>query len=152
MAKSSHKGQFMPKNPEKVFGSKNIIYRSSWEFTLMRYLDSRPEVVAWSSEGVSIPYRNPLTGRHTVYIPDFLVIYQDKSGKNKVEMIEVKPAKEVPGLLNESKKLTKKDMMAQALNMAKWQAAMAFCKKRGIHFRIMTEMELFPTTSRGKKR
>lgn len=150
MAKSSHKGQFLPKNPDKVFGNKNITYRSSWEFALMRYLDQHPNVVAWCSEGVTIPYRNPLTGRHTVYIPDFIIVYQDDKGNSRAEMIEVKPAKEVPGMLNE-KKISKKDRLAQALNAAKWQAAVAFCKKRGITFRVMTELDMFPTGKKKKR-
>lgn len=148
MAKFSHKGQYVPKNPEKVFGSKNITYRSSWEFSVMRYLDNHPSVIAWSSESISIPYRNPLTGRHTVYIPDFMVVFQDKNGQQQAQMIEVKPAKEVPGMLNE--KVSTKDRMAQVLNAAKWQAAAAFCKKRGITFRILTERDLFKNERKKK--
>ena len=110
----------------------------------MVYLDTRPEVIAWQSEGLSIPYRNPLTGRQTVYVPDFLVVYIDsRTGSYKAEMIEVKPAKEVPGMLNETKKLSKKDKLAQAVNAAKWQAAASFCAKRKIRFRVLTEVDLF---------
>jgi len=142
-SKKPHKSQYIPKNPNKVIGTKQITYRSSWELSVMRYFDHHPNVIAWSSESISIPYRNPLTGKQTVYVPDFLVVYEDKNGLRRAEMIEVKPAKEVPGLLNETKKLSKRDKFAQVLNAAKWQAAAAFCAKRKIRFRVLTEQELF---------
>lgn len=142
MAKrASHKGEFIPKNPAKYIGTSKITYRSSWEFTVMTYFDNHPSVLAWSSESISIPYRNPLTGRQTVYVPDFLVVYE-RDGRRHAEMIEVKPAKEVPGLLTE-KKVSKKTQLTQILNAAKWQAAMAFCAKRRITFRVITEDDLY---------
>lgn len=142
-----HKGPFYPKHPEKYLGDPTkIVYRSSWELTCMMYFDKAPAVTNWASEPISIPYRNPLNGRHTIYIPDFLIAYQDKSGRNHVELLEIKPAKEVPGAITE-KRMTPKLKLTQALNMAKWQAAAAFCAKRGIKFRVVTENELF-----GKKK
>ena len=114
----------------------------------MKMFDLHPHIIAWQSEGVSIPYKNPLTRRHTVYIPDFLIVYE-KNGKKLVDMLEVKPAKEVPGMLAEGKRrLTAKDKLAQAINAAKWQAAIAYCAKRGVRFRVMTEHELFGKSSR----
>ncbi len=141
----THKGVYALKNPEKYIGTNSgkVTYRSSWEYSVMTYFDHHPNVLAWSSESISIPYRNPLTGKQTVYVPDFLVVYEDKSGRRRAEMIEVKPAKEVPGLLNENKKLTKRDRLAQILNAAKWQAAAAFCAKRNIYFRVITEQDLY---------
>ena len=108
----------------------------------MTYFDRHPNVLAWSSESISIPYLNPFTQRQTVYVPDFIVVYQDRSGKRHAEMIEVKPAKEVPGLLKEQR-ISKKTKFAQVLNAAKWQAAAAFCAKRNIRFRVVTEDDLF---------
>lgn len=148
MAKASHKGEFVPKNPSKYIGTSKITYRSSWEFTVMTYFDNHPSVLAWSSESISIPYRNPLNGRQTVYIPDFLVVYE-RGGKHHAEMIEVKPAKEVPGLLKEGK-INKKTQLTQILNAAKWQAAAAFCAKRRITFRVITENDLFVFKRKGK--
>lgn len=107
----------------------------------MVFFDNHPMVIAWSSESISIPYRNPLTGRQTVYVPDFLVVYE-RNGKKHAEMIEVKPAKEVPGY-EQKRRLTKKDKLAQVLNAAKWQAAISFCAKRGITFRVITENDLY---------
>ena len=148
-----HKSKFEPQNPQKYFGGDpdKITCRSSWELTMCMYFDRSPAVLGWSSETCAIPYRNPLTGRHTVYIPDFVVVYQDRNGKKHAEMIEVKPAKEVPGYLAESK-LSQRDRLAQALNMAKWQAARAFCSKRGMFFRVMTEHQIYTTQKAGAKK
>jgi hypothetical protein len=136
----THKGTYVLKNPEKYIGTGNVTYRSSWEYSVMTFFDNHASVIAWSSESISIPYRNPLTNRQTVYIPDFLVVYES-NGRKVAEMIEVKPAKEVPGMLNE--KLSKRDRLAQILNAAKWQAAIAFCAKRNIRFRVITEKDLY---------
>jgi hypothetical protein len=152
--KETMKGRFVPKNPHKYMGPKNqvITYRSSWELSVMSLFDKHPNVLSWSSETVSIPYRNPLTGRHTVYVPDFLVVYLDKHGRQHAEMIEVKPAKETPNFqridkrTNRVRPASKRDLLAQALNAAKWEAARAFCAKRSISFRVLTEVSIFGMT------
>ena len=39
-------GKFRPKNPSKYKGDPtNIIYRSSWELTVFKYLDNNPEPI-----------------------------------------------------------------------------------------------------------
>ncbi len=147
------KGNFKPKNPTKYFGGdpSAITYRSSWEFTCMQTFDENPMILGWGSETCAIPYMNPFTRRQTVYIPDFVVVYEDRNGKKHAEMIEVKPAKEVPGMVNEgAKKLSPRDKAAQLLNMAKWEAANRFCKKRGMQFRVLTEYHIY-SGMRGKK-
>jgi len=149
MAGKTHKGEFIPKNPSKYIGTGKIQYRSSWELQLMLFFDKNVNVVAWSSESISIPYRNPLTGKQTVYVPDFLIVTNDKTGKRHAEMIEVKPAKEVPGLITEGR-ISKHTRLAQILNAAKWQAAAAFCAKRNIRFRVITERDLYPMKGKQK--
>jgi hypothetical protein len=136
---------FVPKNPQKLIGNSKPFYRSSWELTVMTLLDQHPNVINWASESVSIPYVNPLTGRQSVYIPDFLVLFKDKSGKQRAELIEVKPRKEA---IAENAK-SKRDKAALLINTAKWAAAMTWCKKNGITFRILTEDDLY--ISKGKQ-
>jgi hypothetical protein len=131
--------EFVPKNPQKLIGNSRPFYRSSWELTVMTLLDQHPNVINWASESVSIPYVNPLTGKQSVYIPDFLVLYKDKSGKQRAELIEVKPSKEA---IAENAK-SKRDKAALLINTAKWAAAMSWCKKNGISFRILTEADLY---------
>ena len=84
-------GKFTPKNPDKYIGSRTPTYRSSWEFAFMKFCDEHPSVQQWASEAVQIPYRHPFTGKYTVYVPDFFIAYGGKDGKQRVELIEVKP-------------------------------------------------------------
>lgn len=144
MAKFS-RGIFIPKNLEKYIGSniRNITYRSSWEHAVMVTLDTSPSVIHWASESIPIKYVNPLTNKTSSYIPDFFVIYLDKNGQQHVEIIEIKPAREVPGF-NDGR-ISTKTRLAQAVNAAKWKAAMIYCLKRKWKFRIMTEHDIFQT-------
>ena len=109
----------------------------------MEKFDTHPDVVSWASESIQLPYRNPLTGKQTVYIPDFIVTYMDSRGTMRCEMIEVKPLKEVPGMATGKGKSSRRTQLIQIINQAKWKAARAFCTKRNIYFRVMTEDQIF---------
>ena len=138
MAKYSQ-GKFTIKNPEKYVGKSTPTYRSSWEFAFMNFCDNNPNVVQWASEAIHINYRNPFTGKNTIYVPDFLIIYLDKDGKRHGEVIEIKPSKETT--MEGAKSL--RDKAAVALNMCKWQAAQAWCKNQGLKFRVVNEQDIF---------
>lgn len=133
-------GIYEVQNPQKYIGKGKPRYRSGWEFTFMRFCDNNDKILKWASESISIPYRNPFTGKSTVYIPDFLIVYQDRTGKVISEMIEIKPKKQT---LIEEKVKNAKDRAVVALNHAKWQAASAYCNRLGITFRVITEDQLF---------
>ncbi len=142
-------GVFKPKNPNKYKGDPTkIIYRSGWELKLMVELDRNTSVLQWSSEEIIIPYRDPFNPNKTRrYFPDFYVKKKNHSDGKIVEVIiEVKPAKEtVPPVVQNNKKPNKKyltEVNKWAINSAKWDAAEAFCKKKGYLFEIMTEKEL----------
>jgi hypothetical protein len=149
MQKRFAQGKFNLKNPQKYLGNKTPIYRSGWEFAFMKFLDENANIISWASESIKIPYRNPLTGKHTIYVPDFFMSYLDRNGKTHAELIEVKPA-------NQSvKEQLGKSVYNQAhyiMNMAKWEAARAFCKQKGINFRIVTEQEMFMGTKGDARR
>lgn len=134
------RGKYVPKNKDKYVGNKIPTYRSSWELAFFRFCDNHPAVVNWASEAVQIPYRNPFTGKHTVYIPDVFVLYQDKNGKQHSELIEIKPTSQ---MTMESAGRNPQNRAAVALNHVKWQAAASWCKQKGIFFRIVTEKDLF---------
>ena len=85
-------GKYTLKNPEKYIGTTVPTYRSSWEFAFMKFCDEHNSVRNWASEAVKIPYRNPLTGKFTIYVPDFFITYVNTQGKQHVELIEVKPS------------------------------------------------------------
>ena len=139
--KGVQKGYFEPKNPEKLLSNKRIIYRSSWERKFMEMCDSHPNIIQWASEhpDTKIPYFNPLKNKHTIYVPDFFVVYKDSKGKKRVELVEVKPAAET--YLKEAK--SKRHKLALALNAAKWKAAQEWCARKGIKFRVITEHDIF---------
>jgi TnsA endonuclease N terminal len=134
-----HSDVFTPKNPTKYVGTFPIVYRSAWELTFMNVCDQHPNILQWASESLQIPYQNPVTGRWHRYIPDFLILYQDKEGKRHGELIEIKPISQT--LIEKAK--TKRDKEAIIINTAKWKAAEAFCVSRGLKFRVMTEYDLY---------
>jgi hypothetical protein len=133
-------GKFQMKNPEKYVGNKTPTYRSGWEFVFMQFCDNNPAILQWASEAIHINYRNPLTNRNTIYVPDFLIIYTDKTGQKHAEVIEVKPTKETT---LEAAGRSTKAQAAAIVNMAKWEAARAWCKNQGLAFRVVTENEIF---------
>ena len=133
-------GRFEMKNPSKYVGKKTPLARSSWEFVFMRMLDEHPGVQNWASESIQIPYRDPLTGRHTIYVPDFFVVYVDKNGAKHAEVVEVKPASQT---FKENVGKSAYNQEQYVKNMAKWEAAQAWCKQQGITFRIVNEGDIF---------
>ena len=139
------KGKFFPKNKEKYVGLKTPTYRSSWEHAFMRLCDEHPNVAKWASESIKIPYRHPFTGKYTVYVPDFFIVYTDKNGRKNAELVEVKP-KSQTNMMDAGKSFAKKKQVA--LNMAKWEAANAYAKQNKIRFRVVSEDQLFHNGSR----
>lgn len=134
------RGQFKPKNPEKYIGAGMPTYRSSWELAVMRMCDNNPSIQQWASESIKIPYRDPLTGKQTVYVPDFLVVFVDKNQQKHAEVWEIKPANQ---MLIEK---VGKNIYNQAQfvkNQAKWQVANTWAKKHGLKFRVINENDIF---------
>jgi len=127
-------------HPEKYVGLVTPTYRSSWEFSFMRFCDTNPGIQKWASEAVKIPYRDPLTGKQTVYVPDFFIQYLDKNNKLNVELIEVKPASQ---MILERVGKNKYNQAQYIKNQAKWAAATAWCRQQGIKFRVLNENDLF---------
>lgn len=139
-------GKFTLKNPDKFLGNRTPTYRSSWEFHFMKFCDENPYVTQWASEAIKIPYRNPLTGKQTIYVPDFFISYTDRNGRKHVELIEVKPSNQQ---LKEKLGRSKVNQAHWVVNQAKWEAARAWCKQNKIQFRIVNEQDMF---HQGRKR
>ena len=133
-------GKFQVKNLEKYVGKRSPTYRSSWEWAFMRFCDTNPNVVKWASEAISIPYRCPLTGKQTIYVPDFFIQYLDKNGKMNTELIEVKPQNQT---VREKVGKNRNNQIQYVRNIAKWRAAQVWCKAQGIKFRVINEQDLF---------
>jgi hypothetical protein len=143
MATKFARGRYTITNPEKYVGTKVPTYRSSWEFSFMRFCDTNPSVQKWASEAVQIPYRDPLTGRQTVYVPDFFIQYVDKTNHIHTELIEIKPASQT---ILERVGKNKYNQAQFVKNQAKWASAQIWCKQQGIKFRILNENDIFSQT------
>ena len=141
-------GPYTPKNPKKYIGSKVPYCRSSWETTFCMFCDNNPSVESWASEPIKIPYRDPLTGKQTVYVPDFLIKYLDKNQKFHVEMIEIKPANQ---MILERVGKNPYNQAQYVKNIAKWSAATQYCKQRGIKFRVINEHDIFVNANNKKR-
>jgi len=106
----------------------------------MRHLDTSPNIKGWCSECVIIPYI--FNGRKHRYFPDFLIIDEN----NRRVLVEIKPDKQTK-LPRKSKTKSKKTMIYESItyhkNLAKWEAAKEFCRKRDWEFKILTEKNLF---------
>lgn len=139
-------GRFEMKHPEKYVGTKQPLARSSWEFVFMKMLDEHQGVEKWASESVQIPYRDPLTGRYTIYVPDFFIVYNDKNGKKHAEVVEVKPTNH---MIKEKLGNSRYNQEQYIKNLAKWEAANKWCKQQGIKFRVVNEDDIF---HKGSKR
>jgi hypothetical protein len=136
-----HQGKFKPENPRKYKGDpSNIVYRSSWEFTMMRRLDRDKDVIAWASEELVIPYISPIDERVHRYFPD--LIYQTKEG---TFVVEIKPEAQTkqPIKGKKKKKTFANEVITYEINSAKWRAAKEFCEDRKLKFVILTERDLY---------
>ena len=139
-------GFYTPKNPKKYIGKHTPRYRSGWELTFMTFCDNNDSIIYWASESIKVPYRHPLTGKPTIYIPDFFVVYQNKRGQQVAEVVEIKPKKEVEMPEQNPKRRTKSwayKVQTWVKNQAKWKAAREYCEDRKYEFIIMTEEDLF---------
>lgn len=133
-------GLYQPKHPDKYIGKKTPRYRSSWEWAFMNFCDNNPSIMQWASESIQIPYRHPLTGKNTIYVPDFFIVYNSKGKKRIAELIEIKPNNQAK-LENVGKNI--QNQASYIVNKAKWEAAGKWCKHKGIRFRILTESDIF---------
>jgi len=140
----AYRGRFYPKHPLKYKGDPNkIVYRSSWEVRVMKYLDENDGVVWWASEEMNVKYISPVDGRVHRYFPDFVVKVRRKDNSSTIFMLEVKP--EAQTKLRQPKRVTKQyinEAATYAINQAKWKYAEEFCKDHGWVFRVVTEKDL----------
>ncbi len=102
-------------NPKKSAYSIEY-YDSEQELKFMEFLENSEDVVKWTkNHGIRIPYFN-LDGKLAHYTPDFLIEY--KNGEQ--EIVEIKG----------------KHLISNPITKSKIQAAMEWCKKRGIKYTV----------------
>lgn len=134
-------GKYQIINGDKYVGRKQPTYRSGWEHSFMRFCDTNEHVLQWASEPVSIPYRHPLTGRVTNYVPDFIITYRNRDNTVRAELIEIKPK----GQSVIESKMKSRDRAVVAVNYCKWDAATKWARRNGLTFRVITESDMFHT-------
>ena len=132
-------GHYQIQNPSKYVGTNRPRYRSGWELSFMRFCDTNDNVLQWASEAINIPYRHPLTGKQTIYVPDFFVQYRTRDNTVKTELIEIKPRGQ--SVIEES--MNSKERAIVAINYAKWAAATKWARRNGLVFRVITEDQMF---------
>lgn len=126
-------------NPSKYAGINQPRYRSGWEHSFMRFCDTNEHILQWASECIKIPYRHPLSGKQTIYVPDFLITYRTRDNTVRAELIEIKPRGQ--SVISENSK--SRDRAVVAINYAKWDAATKWCRRQGLSFRVITEDDMF---------
>jgi len=136
-------GSFNPINKERYKGSLPITYRSSYELTLMRWLDNNSNCDSWGSESAVVSYF--YKGKKHKYFVDFTAVMKTKNGLVKF-YIEVKPYKQtIPPVQTKNKKTRTylQECLMWEKNSAKWEAAKVFASKKGGKFILMTEKTLY---------
>lgn len=126
-------GMVNPLSCKKLFPQlqhDKIIYRSSYEYKFIMWLENSNNVKYWGSECFSIPYFY-IDGTTHRYYPDYFV--EMMNGDKYV--IEIKPKNQTQQPLNENCWAWKEYQK----NLCKWRAAKEFCEKKGYQFKILTE-------------
>lgn len=145
MAYKYQQGRYRLHHPEKYQGdASDVIYRSSWERKLNRFLDLNPSVIKWSSEELAIPYYSQADGKMRRYFVDYVVQVQGSSGAMKTFLVEVKPHSQTikPRRGKKREKTFLKECYDYQVNQDKWAAATDYAKKHGMEFKIFDEYTL----------
>ena len=141
----SYKGKYQPSFPKKYKGDPtNIVYRSLWERTFMKYCDTNENILEWFSEEIAVPYRSPIDNKIHRYFPDFYIKVKESNGSIKKYIIEIKPKKQTiePQVQKRKTKGYIYEVYEYAKNQAKWEAAKEWCADKGYEFKVLTEDDL----------
>ena len=141
----SYKGKYQPSFPKKYKGNPtNIVYRSLWERTFMKYCDTNENILEWFSEEIAVPYRSPIDNKIHRYFPDFYIKVKESNGSIKKYIIEIKPKKQTVEPIPQKRKTRGYiyEVYEYAKNQAKWKAAEEWCADRGYEFKVLTEDDL----------
>lgn len=136
---------FVPKHPEKYLGdANNIFYRSSWEEDAFRFCDMNPNVTAWASEEIVIPYtapdpKSPTGMKKRKYYPDLYIEYINEKGEEKKILVEIKPNKQTKKSRARDSLRKQHENWQYMINECKWEAARNWCRQKGVEFQIWTE-------------
>ena len=145
MARNYTQGIYSPKNPEKYRGdANNIVYRSSWELRVFKWMDDNAYVLEWASEECVIPYKSPVDNKYHRYFPDIWARISGADGRTKTYLLEIKPAAQAtePKIKKRVTKQYINEVCTWGINQAKWKAAREYCLDRSWEFKVLTEHDL----------
>ena len=140
-----HQGKYKVRNLKKYKGdATEVVWRSSWELLILKWLDMNPACIEFSSEEIVIPYYSPVDEKMHRYFVDFLATFQYPTGEVKKFLIEVKPKAQtmIPAKGTKRDKRYLLECQTYAVNDAKWKAALQYCQERNWIFKIITEDDL----------
>lgn len=134
---ATYKGIYKVKNIDKYEGDyKNVVYRSSWEKAVFKWVDMNSQILKWSSESVIIPYYNPIDKKVHRYFVDLKLVLEKQTFLVEIKpksqtLPPVKPKRQTRRYISES--------MTYVQNQSKWQYANEYCEQRGWLFEVWTE-------------
>jgi len=137
-------GIFTPTNSKKYKGTLPVIYRSSLELKVFRWLDHNKNILEWGSESIVIPYISPVDSRAHRYFVDLNLTLLN-NGIHEKYLVEIKPhSQTLPPTISAKKKPSTMlyEAATYSINQAKWMAAQAWCKKNSYKFLIFTEKHI----------
>jgi hypothetical protein len=135
-------GLYTPINKDKYKGSTNPSYRCSLEKNFFLYFDKNPNVVAWASESIVIPYYNDVDKKVHKYYIDLIAAIKNPNGEVQKYLIELKPYAQTQPPKQSNKKKSSTVLYENLMyhqNQCKWKAAHEYAAKKGMKFIILTE-------------
>lgn len=137
-------GYYNPLFPEKYCGVPPIIYRSSWEYKVCKFLDESSAVLRWGSECIRVPYFSIIDNKNHEYFPDFYFEYLSGNTVRKI-IVEVKPKKDLTPPKKPRTETPKTLMNYQRAaetyirNMEKAKACKNYCLLHDMEYKFVTE-------------
>jgi hypothetical protein len=138
-------GIYSPINKNKYVGNTNPVYRSALERDFFLFFDKSPNVTAWASEGIVVPYYNSIDNKVHNYYVDLVAAIKDNNGNTQKYLIELKPSSQTMAPQPSEKKKKSTVLYEQLMwhkNQCKWKAASDYAAKKGMKFIILTEKYL----------
>ena len=137
-------GYYNPLFPAKYCGKMPIIYRSSWEYKVCKFLDESSSVIKWGSECIRVNYFSIVDEKHHEYFPDFYCEYKTGDVIRKI-VIELKPKKDLTPPVKPKRETLKtldayqRQAKVYIRNMEKAKACKAYCDAHGMEYKFVTE-------------
>ena len=138
-------GIYTPINKNKYMGNGNPVYRSSLERDFFLFFDQNPNVTAWASEGIVVPYYSSIDNKVHNYYVDLVAAIKEKDGTVQKYLIELKPHSQTQPPQSNDRKRKSTILYEQLMwhkNQSKWKAASEYAAKKGMKFVVLTEKYL----------